>query len=130
MRVLYFGCVGTPGHYLHEGNTILWRNAGTPWEPEQLDMTLCPGVVKTSYGHKCEHQTEGAAAIHHRDGWTAIAFWDRSVDTRKNCNSVFIVEGIHEFDDAKRHAMASYPKIWKRFRFEVLLSRGEDGKGE
>jgi hypothetical protein len=122
-RVLYFGCIDRPGHFLIEGRkSVHPRQRDIPWTEEQLDMTLCPGVVEVSYGHKADKQVEGHAKLHHRDGWTALAFWDRSVDGRMNCNSVFVIEGEHVFDDAKRIAMAAYPHIWKRFKFEVKLS--------
>lgn len=122
-RVLYFGCIGTPGHFLVEEDKLVHpRNKNIPWKIKELDMRLCPGVKRASYGYKADRQVEGEAKLHHKDGWTAIAFWDRSVDYRRNSNSVFIVEGIHAFEEAKEIAKSSYPSIWKRFGFDVRLA--------
>lgn len=123
-RVLYFGCIDESGHYLVEGEKSAHRGSGIPWREEQLDLTLCPGVRKVSYGYEAEVQNEGAAKLHHKDGWTALAFWDRSVDHRRNSNSVFVVEGVHEFDEAIELARQAYPHIWKRFGFEVVEADG------
>lgn len=126
-RVLYFGCIGRPGHFLIEGNKSVYRvDWDIPWTDGELDMTLCPGVKKVSYGHTAERedQVEGRAKLTHRDGWTALAFWDRSGDHRYNSNSVFIIEGIHDAIRAIALAHDSYPRIWERFKFNVNVVEG------
>ncbi len=86
----YFGCWRlhtNDGHRLYrpEGSSA-WRllmDGGLPWTAAQIDTGLCPhGVGLTA------QQPEGAALLHHKKGWTALAFWDRSADRRRNSNSV------------------------------------------
>ena len=57
------------GHCLHdEMLRHIWETPeGFPWRREELD------------------------------GWTALAFWDRSLDHRRNSNSAFFWKGDHNF---------------------------------
>ena len=110
MKVYYFGCVKESGHYLwidlYDRDRKLFRSQ--PWG-DHLDCELCPSGV----------QVEGVARHHHKEGWTAIAFYDRSVDTRGNSNSAFIAEGTYTFDGMVTAAKAQWPEVWARFTFEV-----------
>jgi hypothetical protein len=126
-RVLYFGCIDQPGHYLVEGRKSVHRlQRDIPWTDAELDMTLCPGTKKVSYGHSADRkdQIEGHAKLTHRDGWTALAFWDRSVDHRYNSNSVFIIEGQHDAISAIAESHDAYPWLWERFKFNVKIVEG------
>lgn len=109
----YFGCWGEPGHYLWttSGNRVSCINNATPWDWSALDCGLCPGGI----------QVEGHAALHRKDGWTALAFWDRSIDTRPNSNSVFIAEGVHTAEEMGRISSVAFPRIWARFYFQVKV---------
>lgn len=126
-RVFYFGCIRRPGHYW-------WRAEGAdgkdfkgipsppasprPWELKELprehevDGKLAPiGSFD---------QVEGVAnLVDLLPGWTLLAFWDRSVDGRQGSNSVFAVEGKHDFDATVAAARAAFPSVWARFKFEV-----------
>lgn len=109
-RVLYFGCIGGAGHYLHDDRTRrhFRRDAqGQPWDA--IDGSLCPPGP----------QLEGRALVHHRDGWTALAFWDRSVDHRGNSNSAFFIDATVDFPDALQAAKDAWPEVFARFTFEV-----------
>jgi hypothetical protein len=106
-QVFYFGCIGDVGHFVW--NIHGQRVANTsPWGDE-VDGGLCPAGK----------QVEGAASLHHEDGWTALAFWDRSVDSRPGSNSVFLIEGEYDFESAVEVAREAFPQIWQRFKFEV-----------
>lgn len=119
---LYFGCIGRPGHYLwaKEGDRMVeaWRRetevrhrlGGT------LDGALCWNGRKESG----RDETEGRAFLTHRGGWTALAFWDRSVDRRGACNSVFLAPGELTFEQLVRLARHHWPKVWERFTFPVV----------
>lgn len=101
------------GHYLYDTNmdsVLHWRKA-TPWE--QIDAQLAPTTKP--------YQVEGATALHHKDGWTAIQFWDRSGDSRGNSNSAFLMEGTWAFEEALAKAREAFPNIFKRFKFEIRL---------
>lgn len=118
---LYFGCIERPGHHLwaKEGDHMVetWRR-----EPEVchrlggLDGALCWNGRKESG----RDETEGRAFLTHRGGWTALAFWDRSVDRRGACNSVFLAPGVLTFEQLVRLARHHWPKVWERFTFPVV----------
>ena len=87
--VLFFGCHGCFGSRPQAGH-FLWRKPGprssltdleqTPWG-YALDSKLAPAGP----------QIEGRALCHHADGWTALAWWDRSVDSRPGSNAAVLV---------------------------------------
>jgi hypothetical protein len=123
--VFYFGCWGESGHYLWtENRQHVWRDederARLPKDWRAPDGTLCPGAIRVR-GHweHTEAQTEGRAMLHWHAGWTAIAFWDRSVDTRMGCNSVFMARGRWSFEAMIEIAKARFPSIWQRFKFQI-----------
>lgn len=119
MKVFYFGCWGEKGHYLRDVNRNHVRNdrTATPWEG--MDGVLCPGYVR--YMPFNTPQPEGEAALHHKEGWTALAFWDRSVDSRGGCNSVFFAEGTYGPHAMIEIAKTHFPSVWSRFPFEVVV---------
>ena len=110
---LFFGCWHDVGHYLHDasGSTVRHR---TPWSGSGrwaehgggLDGTLAPG----------DSQARGRAKLHVKDGWTALAFWDRSVDTRPNSNGVFLVDEELNFREAVVAFAVYFPRIAERVR--------------
>lgn len=126
MRVFYFGCITDAGHCLYEAGaghiTQAVRFPGNnPWGVN-IDTGLCPGV-KDRHGFTDtvrSVQTEGLAEVHHKDGYTALAFWDRTGDSRPGSNSVFLAEGTHDFakmiEIAKRH----FPTVFLRFKFKIV----------
>lgn len=116
-NVLYFGCRNVPGHYLvNEAGRTLWDYPpALPWR--SIDGTLPPGGGEQNWRNP---QPEGLAALHHKDGWTALAFWDRSVDERGGCNSAFFFPETLDFDAATAAARAAFPDVWKRFTFDVV----------
>src|SRR5690349_11829936 len=92
----YFGCLNGPGHYLfdvHGRNAERRVPADFPCRPTAFDGTFLPPGLP---------QIEGRASLVHFNGWTVLAFWDRSVDKRGGCNSAFILRNYHDFDEAKR----------------------------
>ena len=107
----YFGCVGTSGHYLHTPDLRTASRAG-PFTPAMLDTHYCPNPAT-------REQPEGVARLTHFDGWTVLAFWDRSVDTRGNSHSTFVLRGTHAYDDAVRLAREAFPRVWSRYTFTV-----------
>lgn len=114
----YFGCYDLAGHFLyaaqrHDGEPIATRvryYENNPWG-RAVDGALCPADVE---------RKQGRALLHRRDGWTAIAFWDRSSDQRPNSCSVFMRKGEHDFAEMVDFAGKTFPMIFARFRFEVV----------
>ncbi len=109
--MLYFGCYGRCGHYLW--NQSLYR----------IRMEECPVGTFIDGGLAPRNTTEeGIAEICVIHGWTFLAFWDRSQDSRPGCNSAFMWKGTHSFDDMILKAKADYPKLFERFKFEIKLN--------
>ena len=114
----YFGCWGSEcGHYLKDkfGKRIDFEK--TPWI-NKIDGVLCP---KKNIG-------AGAAKINYRSFvggrvWTALAFWDYSVDERPGSNSIFIFQGKFNFKDMIKIAKDNFPDIFRRFDFEIIQEK-------
>lgn len=107
-RWYYFGCDARndPGHHLRdEQGHILPRPYPVPWEDKELDGGLCPDDPK---------QVKGRAARHVRAGWTALAYWDRNTDARRNSCSVLMLEGVYTFQLARILAELLAPEILAR----------------
>lgn len=128
----YFGCVGGPGHYFYgpDGRSLYgdeYRAHACPWREHEIDARLQPhrtGCDKRAYCG-CGSMPEGQAVIHHKDGWTALSFWDRSVDGRSGCNSNFFIEGTYEFSAMLQLAREKFPSILARFTFEIAEYKPE-----
>lgn len=125
MRTYYFGCWGGYGHYLWQQNgrhpqpsTIL----DLPWKEKDLDCTLCPRYQRYS----TNQQNEGEALLHHKNGWTALAFWDRSIDKRHGSNSVLLIQKEVTLEEAIEIFKQEYPSIWSRFNFTIKLYETKD----
>ncbi len=112
--VYHFGCLGVVGHYMTApgGRSEDSLTRSNPWGL-QIDGYLCPQ----------DSQVEGRACLHHKDGWTAIAFWDRSVDSRPMSNSAFLAPGTFTFDEMLALAREQRPEIVNRFRFAIEEAR-------
>jgi hypothetical protein len=126
-RFYYFGCIERAGHYMHSNpsprgleeiralHDVLRKN---PWG-SGIDAGLCPP------GKDARYQVEGRASVHHKDGWTALAFWDRSVDSRGGSNSVFLADAIHDFEIMMALARENFPEVLDRLSFAVVDASGD-----
>lgn len=117
MKVFFFGCIGQPGHDLHGPGSDRWHHGELPWRYE-LDSKLCPGgEIKFQ-----RNQPQGYAALHHKGGWTALSWWDRSgPDKRMGCNSAVLAEGEHDFEQMKILFKEHWPKESNRQPVELFL---------
>lgn len=115
-HIFYFGPWDHAGHYLRDTSLrMLWpdNNRIGPWRLGELDGDLQP---------KDKTEPEGLALLHQKDGWTALAFWDRSVDTRMACCSVYIADQILTFEEMVALAKVNFKERWDKMKFEVRLS--------
>lgn len=88
---------------------------GGPWSAREIDGNFAPGAWRRRDATVPEqYQPEHVACLYHRDGWTMISFWDRSMDHRFSSNGNFIVEGTHDFDTACTLAREVFPSVWDR----------------
>ena len=129
IRMFYFGPWDRAGHYLHDerGMTVYGDKRGTlPWGDE-TDGGLQPHFddcrKKVTYSRSycdCPRGPEGVALLHHKNGWTALSFWDRSVDTRGACNSTYFAEGTFTFEEMVAMAKERFAYRWNKMPFEVV----------
>lgn len=113
-RTMYFGCIGRPGHFWHSNRL---RHIRAPKDcpfDDYIDGKLPPP----------DDLSQGADALHHRDGWTAWAMWDYSVDRRGGCNCAFVAPGL--WSKAAMVALAGevFPGIMARLDAAAEAGRG------
>lgn len=128
-RTVYFGCVGQAGHYywargsggypyrpprVRGESGVDERNRMTPWGTS-VDGGLITGHVRLR---------QGEAHIVHKDGWTALVFEDRSIDSRPGSWSVFCIPAILDGPAALVLAREAFPPIFSRYQFPVVLAVG------
>ena len=109
--VLCFGCIGTSGagHQLRSRTLphLVWDS--TPWD-RLIDGGLAPR-------RDC---VTGEYVEHHKDGWTAVAFWDRSGDSRPGSNTVFLVATTVTGAELLSAAREQWPAVFARPGFPTL----------
>lgn len=128
--MFYYGPWEQPGHFLFDEAGFKVGHNPIPWG-YSIDGVLQPGC----YLDRCrwEHrgpQNEGEALLHHKDGWTALCFWDRSVDERMGCNSNYFAKGIFTFQEMILMASTWFAKRWNVMKFQVKLVKDVSGQGE
>jgi hypothetical protein len=111
--VYYFGAWGEPGHHLWTpGRRSAWEvERSLPWR--HLDAALV---------NPHPDQPEGIARLHHRDGWTALAFWDRSCDRRFGSNSAIIARGERGAAEMLALFEQHFPAVWQRITAQFRVS--------
>lgn len=103
---IYFGCWDREGHGFHlpNGRSATYRRSEdvVPWgyNVERLP----PKSI----------ERQGAAALHHKDGWTALAVHDYSVDRRPGSKSVFCFPVVLTFEEALYEAGRTFSEIIAR----------------
>lgn len=131
MRAWYFGCPrGVWGHR-EAGHRFCWPGGSdvlaregvrNPWGMK-VDGGLAPRKWDSRRAPECP---QGVAALHHKDGWTALSFWDRTGDSRSNSSSTFLFDAVLDFDAARVAAREQFPALFERFDFAVRRVSRED----
>lgn len=124
MNAFYFGTYRQPGHELWAPGTfdpvrVPYYRAGSKPPPFVVASRRIPWGKTPDGTLNPKREIEGEALLHHKDGWTAIAFANRTDDTRPGSNSVFIFEGELTFDGAIEAARKHFPQVVERFNFEI-----------
>lgn len=118
MKVFYFGCWERPGHFMRASGKLRYSREesdftyNNPWG-YHIDGGLCPDGP----------EVQGRALIHHKDGWTAMSYWDRSIDGRGKCNSNFLAEGTLDFAQMLEIAKTHFPSVISRAKFEIVEAK-------
>ncbi len=122
--VLYFGPLKQSGHYMFydDGTEVPYPTSITltPWK-DTIDGQIQPGqtlwrehwVARGNWKH-------GEAVIHHKDGWTALSFWDSTIDTRPGCSSTYLAKGTFDFEGMVALAKERFAERWNKMQFEVV----------
>ncbi len=128
-RMFYFGPWDRAGHYFFDehGRSVWGENlAGFPFGHSSgkilVDGRLQPRGPKRYPGstEKGPELPQGVAALHHMEGWTALCFWDRSVDERGACNSNYFAEGTFTFNQMVEMAKTRFAYRWSKMNFQVV----------
>jgi hypothetical protein len=127
VKVFYFGCWDAIGHFLWTPSGGSVPLSTTPWG-NAVDSGLCPGKRDRHGEVACEDQREGQAALHHLDGWTALAFWDRSVDKRHGSSSAFIAEVTLTLPEMMALAWSSFPAVMARLKVAIRVDGVSEGQ--
>lgn len=116
LDVYYYGPIRSAGHYLWVSDTKSYHiyNHPHPWG-SKIDGSLTPQ----------DNDREGEALIHHKDGWTALSFWDRTVDKRGGSHSTYIANKTLNYDEMVDLAKKTFPKRWGVMNFEVRESEND-----
>lgn len=116
---LYFGCHKVAGHYVFgEGMRQRAQRYGSR-DLARLDGMLPPQTDTAPY----------IATISRLEGWgfTALAFWDYSVDKRGGCNSVVFAPSLTIAPaDLLAEAQARFPEVFGRLPQPVRLMTPND----
>ena len=131
-EMYFFGPWEQAGHFLfNERGQEQWgKKSVIPWTLGQMDGGLQPHLCgREETGKPCGRGTcapQGIASVHHKDSWTALAFWDSSVDKRGGCVSVYLARGDFDFTQIVEMAKTRFAKRWNKMPFTVIY-RDADG---
>lgn len=128
MDAYYYGCGNDSGHYWWAPNDRPDPLLNAYKTPEDRMRPLgSPFGVEVDCGvqPKTEpYQHQGPCRIETRDGWTVMAWWDRSVDKRYNSCSAFVHRGEHAFPEMLKLLKSEFPWVFNRLRFELTYLHG------
>lgn len=115
-NVIFFGCDSlpgrcNPGHYVKDRRNPRRSYEQTPWGTA-LDGGLLAGVPD---------QVTGRVVVTKKDGWTSLAFWDRSGDSRGASNSAFMIAEDVSAERLLGLSREQWPEIFGRPNFPTLL---------
>lgn len=132
MRAFYFGCLRDVGLHTQAGHFLYNERLGStypghhgeiafPFQYEKLDGQFQPRESKQYSNHRGDEKPQGQARLTQVSGWTVLAFWDRSGDSRGASNSSFVFDQILDGETALMWARKTFPQLFERFPFEVTI---------
>lgn len=120
-KILYFGPYTKGGHFLRrKGGHKHYGEPKLPWE-EWVSYSLAAGAPGRKQNYGCLEQPQGHAKMTQKDGWTALAFWDRSFDLRGNCVSGFYVNAILTFEEMMPVIREEFAELFKQIEYEIVF---------
>lgn len=125
-RAFYTGCLGVYGHYfwLTPHKSVLYSSEIMRAVPDFIECWAKMwdgGLLKN--GKRPDVYDGKVFAVPAKGPWTALVWWDNSIDTRGASNSSFYVSGFEweERDAALTFAMEKWPEVVKRQRQPLSL---------
>jgi hypothetical protein len=86
-----------------------------PWTSRELDGALAVAPDIVVYGTiPCDEQPQGRCCLHHKDGWTALSFWDRTGDVRHGSSSTIVARGTFGIAEMLERFKTELPRLWER----------------
>lgn len=106
------------GHYLRDqhGRSVDTAGPFGDWIDGYFPPRTQAGENRASIATAHPWQDDTIASLTHYRGWTILAMWDRSIDTRYACNAAFMYEGHRTTSWMWAQARESFPDIVRRLR--------------
>ena len=106
--MLFFGCWEQSGHYLWDRDRryLAPRETSCPLKSSEIVGVFAPR------GGEDERRLQ----LTHVHGWTVLAMWDRSIDTRPGSNAAFLESGTLTVDQMIATAERQFPTIAARLK--------------
>lgn len=104
MKPLYFGCLGSDGHYVFDVNGVKDHKSEEADFLMKNDGRLAP---KNDKSH-------GKTAFYQFEKFSILAMHDYSIDSRPGSNSMFLIPGTNTKEETTRLIKIHFPKIWER----------------
>lgn len=101
----FFGFADEGGHLLHQEDRM-----GHPRRVGALDWKTLDGA----YAPPKVGERQGAAALVHLDGYTVLAWWDRTGDRRFGSNSALIVDRECTLAEMLAEGARAFPAVMAR----------------
>ena len=124
--VFFLGCWSRShiGHYIHDrtGHSLMrgTMDEVLPFWLRQIDGTYCGSPS----AEVREPQNRGRVVD--VDGWTVLAFWDRTADERYGSNGAFIAKGTHDFEVMCEIGRRHFPSVWARITASEPMLKAVD----
>lgn len=127
--LLFFGVVTGhgAGHHLWASSPMRWvPPTALPLALQRLDAVWTapsprsPDQVRDRWRERGP-ETEGMAYLHHVEGWTVVAWWDRSEDHRGGSNAAFLARGTHTLDAMLALARRAFPREMRRMEASYTI---------
>ena len=118
----YFGVESKTelGHHLYDVHGRRWHSEPTKPFPIKISF-LDMGLLGSGFP-----EVEGQSVHFWISGWTIVSFPDRSGDPRPGSNSAFVIRGKYNFGNAMACARNSFPKIFDRIKFPIILRADQE----
>ena len=133
--ILFYGCWSDSGHFMYNrhGATPRWNKreggvtdrfeAVVPWG-FRVDGHLAPrtgGGGEAPNGVAGFHQNVAWVSCPGEEVWSALSWWDNSVDKRGGSCATFLADRRCTPSELLTEAQEAFPQIFARFKYAIIL---------